>query len=492
MTARPKLPSQIQMLNVGLGAQAEASGGVYLNVDATLTAHIAGDTSGVLSLVSLDTYDVDTETETHPPREVLVHALSASGGGPIQVFAGEAILATVQFSCPADPAQGTFTGAAVLEGGGLPAPISIPIKATARLGTLDGTAISAPPILPGETKDFVFRIFSTRGHDIAIALLYDAAFERHFTAPTTFPPAVPAGGSIDVTVPITCVPGTPPGTLNGEFRITSPDGSQPLGSFEFPVTVAPFPGPPPVDPSIVWEESTMYSILVNKDLNAWHAGHLNDVLLRSDAIFVASQTGGVWGIDFSQPGFPAGCPTDNADNPNFSCFAFGPDSPLQIFAACEGGSNGGGLYIGGFAQWSPITISDPFGNPITTGTIYRISVLKGQRALVLATDAGVLWSRIPDSIGGPYAFQTPSSLPGGRYSGMTVGPNESLVVGRWGPPGGIFVGTWSATGPQFTMAQVQNDPSQANGVVDPNQMTRISLAACASNLNIVYRGGCRS
>jgi len=110
--------------------------------------------------------------------------------------------------------------------------------------------ISAPPILPGETKDFVFRIFSTRGHDIAIALLYDSAFERHFTAPTTFPPAVPAGGSIDVTVAITCVPDTPPGPLNGEFRITSPDGSQPLGSFEFPVTVAPFPGPPPVDPSV--------------------------------------------------------------------------------------------------------------------------------------------------------------------------------------------------------------------------------------------------
>jgi hypothetical protein len=36
------------------------------------------------------------------------------------------------------------------------------------------------------------------------------------------------------------------------------------------------------------------------------------------------------------------------------------------------------------------------------------------------------------------------------------------------------------------MAQLQNDPSQANGVVDPNQMGRTSLAACASNLNVMY------
>jgi hypothetical protein len=46
--------------------------------------------------------------------------------------------------------------------------------------------------------------------------------------------------------------------------------------------------------------------------------------------------------------------------------------------------------------------------------------------------------------------------------------------------------TWTATGPQFSMALLQNDPSQANGVVDPNQMGRISLAACASNLNVMY------
>jgi hypothetical protein len=230
----------------------------------------------------------------------------------------------------------------------------------------------------------------------------------------------------------------------------------------------------------------MYSILVNKDLNAWHAGHLNDVLLRSDAIFVASQTGGVWGIDFHQPDFPAGCPTDNADNPNFSCFAPGPDSALEIYAACERGSDGGGLYLGGFAQWSPIPIANQFGGPITTGTVFRMAVLKGQRVIVLATDKGVFWSRIPPSIGGTYVFQSPPTLPTGRYSGMAVGPNESLVVGRWGAPGGIFVGTWSTAGPVFTPAQLQNDPSQADGTIDPNQMRRISIAACGSNPSVMY------
>src|SRR5260370_37158658 len=86
---------------------------------------------------------------------------------------------------------------------------------------------------------------------------------------------------------------------------------------------------PGLDASIVWEETTDYSIRIKKDLNAWHAGHLNDVLLHADGIFAAG-AGVVWGIDRGQPGAGAGCPTEDLDVHDGTCLAFGTDSQLQL------------------------------------------------------------------------------------------------------------------------------------------------------------------
>jgi Repeat of unknown function (DUF346) len=260
-------------------------------------------------------------------------------------------------------------------------------------------------------------------------------------------------------------------TWDGNKWLPSPTGWEPLGgvfkSFRDPISV---------DPNIKWEETTEYSIRVNKDLNAWHAGHLNDVLLRVDGIFVASDTGGVWGIDPDQPDARAGCVTDGADNPNVTCLAFGPDTPLQIYAGC---GYPGALLVGGFESWSSIPMMDADGAPLDTRGIFRIATLKSQRAIVLATGTGVYWSDL--SRPGQRVFRTAAGLPPAGYSGMAVAPDESIAVSMWGDGtiGGLFVGSWSRSGLTFTPAALPQDVSAL-------EMRRTSLAACDSNPNVMY------
>src|SRR5215470_4696498 len=106
---RPVVPRQIRILNVPLGAQRESSAGDYVTGDSTVTVRIEGDTSNVFSVTQVETFDVEADPDTRPPQLVLVPALQVIGPGPIEVFEGEAILASIEFSCPPDPPQGVFT-----------------------------------------------------------------------------------------------------------------------------------------------------------------------------------------------------------------------------------------------------------------------------------------------------------------------------------------------------------------------------------------------
>jgi hypothetical protein len=487
---RPKIPNQVQILNVAHGANAARSGGVYLLADSMITASLTGDDSALFSVVQLQTFDVEFDPDARPPQDVLVSALAVSGAGPIQGFQGEAILATVDFTCPVDPSKASFHATVILAGPGLPAPIPVPVVATTQAGILQPFNISTPPIFPGETEPFTFGISSTFGHDIVIVFRYDAEFEPLFSATKQFPPPVPANGTINFDVPITCSFETPIGTRSVIFQLLSADESQILGSIEFGITVTLHPAPPhiPIDPSIVWEETTDLSISMDPKVNAWNAGRLKDVLLRSDAIFVAASTGGVWGI-INDPDGGAGCTTDGLDNPNFNCLAFGPDSPLQIYGGCAsmllGQRAGTGLFLRGLSEWRAVPIVDASGNPLLTDDILRIAVLPNHRALLLATLQGVFMSFIPPP-GQHHTFSLALGLPAQPFSGLCVGPNESVAVSRLGPNGGIFLGTWSGTQLIFAPAQIIPDPSLNNGDIDLTQVGNTSLASCGSNPSIMY------
>src|SRR6266567_5113356 len=108
---RPKIPGEIQILNVPLQSRGSGFGGVYITVDADVTVHIEGDRSGVFRVAKVETDDVVRDPDSppgHPPLMILETALVVNGPGPIQAFSGEAILTTVEFTCPADPPQAKF------------------------------------------------------------------------------------------------------------------------------------------------------------------------------------------------------------------------------------------------------------------------------------------------------------------------------------------------------------------------------------------------
>jgi hypothetical protein len=233
-----------------------------------------------------------------------------------------------------------------------------------------------------------------------------------------------------------------------------------------------------LDATITWEEATLFAISRDGAQNAWIAGHINALLPRDDTIFVAADTGGIWGIDRKQTGAPAGNSTDEFDNPDFNCLSFGLAPGLQIYAGNTGPTPGSGLLLGGLGPWHPIQIVNERGTPLATGTVNRIVVLPTRRIIALATDNGVFWSNIPGPQ--PYAFRGGVGLTT-RISDIAVGPDETLLAAAWGDDGGggIFRGVWSNS-------QLFFSPSSMGRDIDVREMRRTSIASCASQPSLMY------
>jgi hypothetical protein len=235
---RPILPGEIRILNVALGDRRSSDGGLYAMADANVTVRIVGDSSGVFRVVKVETADVViTQEGPHGgPIASLQTALTASGPGPIQVFSGQAILASVEFSCPSDPAQAIFRARADLDGLPPQKPNGLSILATANLGMVAMDIVNPnPSILPGQTENIEFQISSSLGHDVNVAVEIDRS-EPNFSAPT---PSlfVPKGAIESLTIPITCAPGTPVGRHGVEFQLRNIDRPQVWGGFNFGITV---------------------------------------------------------------------------------------------------------------------------------------------------------------------------------------------------------------------------------------------------------------
>lgn len=149
----------------------------------------------------------------------------------------------------------------------------------------------------------------------------------------------------------------------------------------------------PDDPTVRWVQATRFGIQIDEHAEAWHSGHVNDIVELQDrsAIVVATESGGVWMIDANSNALQL---SDTWDNPDVKCLALGPDGPRHLFAGCtvaydsaqkrsykaETGSAPGIMETDSAAlapllEWKPVTAA----LPITAGRVTRIVVIRNLR-----------------------------------------------------------------------------------------------------------------
>src|SRR4051794_25420195 len=88
------------------------------------------------------------------------------------------------------------------------------------------------------------------------------------------------------------------------------------------------------DPAVVWTGAVDMTIQVDEAADAWHAGHVNDVLTLAsggslDGIVVATDTGGAWLVPRTGGGITL---SETWDTPDLRCLAPGPDHPRHVYA----------------------------------------------------------------------------------------------------------------------------------------------------------------
>ena len=142
----------------------------------------------------------------HGSIPVLQFAGAVNGPGPMPVSAGQALLVTVEFGCPADPPSASS----------LPEwPCRDSLRRVAsrsprrpRWGRSEAISLDSPPMLPGGNATFHFRISSSRGRDVPISFYFRTASAPQFSA-LAQSGTVPSGGNIDLAVSVGCTVGTP-------------------------------------------------------------------------------------------------------------------------------------------------------------------------------------------------------------------------------------------------------------------------------------------
>jgi hypothetical protein len=68
------------------------------------------------------------------------------------------------------------------------------------------------------------------------------------------------------------------------------------------------------DPTISWQLANPSGIQIDAAADAWHSGHVTEILRLDDAdsLLVATQTGGVWSVDANSDALPL---SDSWDRP---------------------------------------------------------------------------------------------------------------------------------------------------------------------------------
>jgi hypothetical protein len=238
------------------------------------------------------------------------------------------------------------------------------------------------------------------------------------------------------------------------------------------------------DPSVRWEQANYWGIQMDAEGNTWHAGRVMDVLaLETGDLIVGTETGGVWLAYTSGQAISLA----DWDGPDVSALAFGPDGPRHIYAAA-GDQVTAALYETDTSSRLPLFSWRQIPAPPSAGIIYRLAVLRASRRIVAVCNSGVWWSPIPaaPTASGSYNWQLAAGLPGAVYSGLAVGPNDSVAVGLWGwqpcPATGaataILAGDW-------TTGNLTMSCSTITGATVTN-MSWVSLASSDVNQAVMY------
>lgn len=283
------------------------------------------------------------------------------------------------------------------------------------------------------------------------------------------------------------------------------------------------------DPMLQWKQASYLAIRVDEAANAWHSGHVSDIVEFDEESYlmaVATETGGVWLVNADTGDhFPL---SSTWDCPDVGCLASGPDSSQHLFAGCtdkyrqdlaqavpvimESRPNEGLLQA-----WAPTTPLPP-----DAGSITRIAVIRNQRFIVVATmrarpadKPGIFWARIPQPQQGagapprdPYLWKRAQidGLPLDGVSDLAIGSTTgttplrgledltdiTLVAG--GASGGIFVGGWVAGALVMEPArQVSGDAGEID--VDPALMGSAgatSVSSCDAHPNVMFAASART
>jgi len=308
-------------------------------------------------------------------------------------------------------------------------------------------------------------------------------------------------------------PGTPlelatqPGNVagsGGNRKVAWPEISR-----RKPVPAGPAHDPPlPDDSSIQWQPATVDAIQGSDTLNTWNSGHINDILkIGPFEALVASQTGGVWSLEFENQSNAGAIPLSTGwGSTAMTSLAQGPDGVNHVYA----GTYDSGLGNPGGVLWETDTSA---GLPLlswvahTTNctNINHVLVIAEFRRVVLACDTGVWWSTIPSAPAAHGAYDWQAAQPGsGVIPGLLQGGFGRLAKAPgWGAAGGpptegtIAVSASVGTAPEqfmywggWTNGQlVLNVAYVDTGLVDPSAPVpfgRSTLAACPLDPHTMY------
>jgi hypothetical protein len=248
-----------------------------------------------------------------------------------------------------------------------------------------------------------------------------------------------------------------------------------------------------IDRTVQWQQADGSSIISNGAPNAYNAGRVNDILRLppGQGLLVASDEGGVWTI--AEDATKTATPLSNLwPAVSMSALAFGVNGAQDFYAGTfpYGDSPGGFLWETDTSQTSPLSNWAPVNGAPPCGSIYKILTIADAGKIVLACDTGLYWSEIPSapSVKGTYNWvqAQPVAVGSKPFSGLAQGPGWSvtgamgtIVATRFGgssPNQLIYTGKWSGSKLVLT----------ASSVKPASSFDRTSVAACASNMQIMY------
>src|ERR1017187_1827190 len=249
------------------------------------------------------------------------------------------------------------------------------------------------------------------------------------------------------------------------------------------------------DPTVLWQQADSLSIQNNDAPNAWNAGHVNDIvrLPPGQGLLVASDEGGVWTIaeDSSRTAVPL---SNMWTSISVSALALGTGGPADVYAGTfqYGDSEGGDLWETDTSQSNPL---NPWLQQVSPkppcSSIYRMLVVAESDTILLACDSGLWWPQItaPPSSKGIYTWAqaVPAAIGSQAFSGLAKGPGwgpggntGTIVASRFGgsaPKNIIYTAKWRAGKLVLTGSTVS---------IATTKLSRTSVAACASNPQIMY------